>query len=142
MTLDELQAQAEKDLKIDDTELDLESLKTPQLHSQYLKTYSTYALMLKKAEGEYSKLHIKKWLFFTGKAEPEEYKEKNFDLKVLRQDVDKFIDSDDEIIKLKQKIEYLKQICHYCESTLKQINNRTFQIKNAIEWKKFTMGSM
>ena len=142
MTLDELQAQAEKDLKIDDTELDLESLKTPQLHSQYLKTYSTYALMLKKAEGDYSKLHIKKWLFFTGKAEPEEYKEKNFDLKLLRQDVDKFIDSDDEIIKLKQKIEYLKQICHYCESTLKQINNRTFQIKNAIEWKKFTMGSM
>jgi len=142
MTLDELQAKAEKDLTIDDTELDLESLKTPQLHSQYLKTYSTYALMLKKAEGDYSKLHIKKWLFFTGKAEPEEYKDKNFDLKVLRQDVDKFIDSDDEIIKQRQKIEYLKQICHYCESTLKQINNRTFQIKNAIEWKKFTMGSM
>ena len=38
--------------------------------------------------------------------------------------------------------QYLKQICGYCESTLKQINNRTFQIKNAIEWKKFTMGSM
>ena len=142
MTLDELQAQAEKDLKIDDTELDLESLKTPQLHSQYLKTYSTYALMMKKAEGDYSKLHIKKWLFYTGKADPQEYKDKNFDLKVLRQDVDKFIDADEEIIKSKQKIEYLKQICGYCESTLKQINNRTFQIKNAIEWKKFTMGSM
>ena len=41
-----------------------------------------------------------------------------------------------------KKIEYLKQICNYCENTLKQINNRTFQIKNAIEWKKFTMGSM
>ena len=141
MTLDELQAKAEKDLTIDDTELDLESLKTPQLHSQYLKTYSTYALMLKKAEGDYSKLHIKKWLFFTGKAEPQEYKDKNFDLKVLRQDVDKFIDSDDDIIKQRQKVEYLKQICNYCEQTLKQINNRTFQIKNAIEWKKFTMGS-
>ena len=142
MTLDELQAKAEKDLRIDDTELDLESLKTPQLHSQYLKTYSTYALMMKKAEGDYSKLHIKKWLFFTGKADPQEYKDKNFDLKVLRQDVDKFIDADEEVIKSKQKIEYLKQICGYCESTLKQINNRTFQIKNAIEWKKFTMGSM
>ena len=142
MTLDELQAKAEKDLKIDDTELDLESLKTPQLHSQYLKTYSTYALMMKKAEGDYSKLHIKKWLFYTGKADPQEYKEKNFDLKVLRQDVDKFLDADDEIIKQRQKVEYLKQICNYCEHTLKQINNRTFQIKNAIEWKKFTMGSM
>ena len=142
MTLDELQAQAEKDLKIDDTELDLESLKTPQLHSQYLKTYSTYALMLKKAEGDHSQLHLKKWLFYTGKADPQEYKEKNFDLKVLRQDVDKFLDADDEIIKQRQKVEYLKQICNYCEQTLKQINNRTFQIKNAVEWKKFTMGSM
>ena len=142
MTLDELQAQAEKDLKIDDTELDLESLKTPQLHSQYLKTYSTYSLMYKKAEGDYSKLHVKKWLFYTGKADPQEYKEKNFDLKVLRQDVDKFLDADDDIIKQRQKVEYLKQICNYCEQTLKQINNRTFQIKNAIEWKKFTMGSM
>jgi len=142
MTLDELQAKAEKDLTIDDTELDLESLKTPQLHSQYLKTYSTYSLMLKKAEGDHSQLHLKKWLFFTGKADPQEYKDTNFDLKVLRQDVDKFIDADEEIIKSKQKIEYLKQICGYCESTLKQINNRTFQIKNAIEWKKFTMGSM
>ena len=142
MTLDELQAKAEKDLKIDDTELDLESLKTPQLHSQYLKTYSTYALMLKKAEGDHSPQHLKKWLFYTGKAEPQEYKDKNFDLKVLRQDVDKFIDADEDIIKSKQKVEYLKQICGYCESTLKQINNRTFQIKNAIEWKKFTMGSM
>tara|TARA_Y100001938_G_C8055058_1_gene413969 strand:+ start:49 stop:477 length:429 start_codon:yes stop_codon:yes gene_type:complete len=142
MTLDELQAKAEKDLTIDDTELDLESLKTPQLHSQYLKTYSTYALMLKKAEGDHSQLHLKKWLFYTGKAEPQEYKDKNFDLKILRQDVDKFIDADEEVIKSKQKVEYLKQICGYCESTLKQINNRTFQIKNAIEWKKFTMGSM
>ena len=53
MTLDELQAKAEKDLKIDYTELDLESLKTPQLHSQYLKTYSTYALMLKKADRDW-----------------------------------------------------------------------------------------
>ena len=97
MRLDELQAQAEEVLIFDDAELDLESLKTPQLHSQYLKTYSTYALMMKKAEGDYSKLHIKKWLFYTGKADPQEYKEKNFDLKVLRQDVDKFLDADDEI---------------------------------------------
>ena len=142
MTLEELQAQAEKDLKIDDTELDIESLQTPILHAKYLKHFSTYSLMLTKAESEYSKLYKSKWLFYTGKAEPQEYKDKNFDLKVLRQDIDKFIDSDDEIIKQKQKVEYLKQICNYCEQTLKQINNRTFQIKNAIEWKKFTMGSM
>ena len=140
MTLEELQDQAAKDLAIDDTQLDIESLSTPTLHSKYLKIYSTYALMLKKEEGDYSKLHVKKWLFFTGKADPEEYKDQDFQLKVLRQDVDKFIDADDSIIKQRQKIEYIKQICKFCEDTLKQINNRTFQIKNAIEWKKFTGG--
>ena len=140
MTLEELQDQASKDLAIDDTQLDIESLSTPTLHSKYLKIYSTYALMLKKEESDYSKLHVRRWLFYTGKSDPEEYQKENFDLKVLRQDVDKFIDADDSIIKQRQKIEYLKQICKFCEDTLKQINNRTFQIKNAIEWKKFTGG--
>jgi len=48
MTLEELQIQADKDLKINDTELDLESLKTPQLHNQYLKHLTKYKLMLSR----------------------------------------------------------------------------------------------
>ena len=83
MTLEELQDQASKDLAIDETQLDIESLSTPTLHSKYLKIYSTYALMLKKEEGDYSKLHVKKWLFFLGKAEPEEYQKENFDRKIF-----------------------------------------------------------
>ena len=142
MNLDELQAQAEKDLKIDDTELDIESLNTPIIHAKYLKHYSTYSLMLTKAQSEYSQLYKKKWIFYTGKADPEEYKETNFELKVLRQDVGTFIEADEEIIKQTQKVSYLKTVCNYLENTLKQVNNRGFQIKNAIDWKRFTEGSM
>jgi len=36
MDLEQLQLEADKDLKINDTELDLESLKTPQLHNKYI----------------------------------------------------------------------------------------------------------
>jgi predicted transglutaminase-like protease len=54
MTLEELQLQADKDLKINDTELDLESLKTPQLHNQYLKHLTKYKLMLSRSETEYN----------------------------------------------------------------------------------------
>ena len=142
MNLDEIQSQAEKDLKIDDTELDVESLNTPILHAKYLKHYSTYSLMLTKAQSEYSQLYKQKWIFYTGKADPEEYKKVNFELKVLRQDVSTFIEADEEIIKQKQKVSYLKVVCSYLEYTLKQINNRGFQIKNAIDWKRFTEGSM
>ena len=44
MTLEEIQEIAEKDLKINDNELDLESLKIPQLHSKYLKLYTTLSI--------------------------------------------------------------------------------------------------
>ena len=61
MTLEELQIQADKDLKINDTELDLESLKTPQLHNQYLKHLTKYKLMLSRSETEYNILKREKW---------------------------------------------------------------------------------
>ena len=42
--MEKLQELADKDLKINDTELDLESLKTPQLHNKYLPIESARLL--------------------------------------------------------------------------------------------------
>ena len=140
MNLEEIQAQAEKDLKLDDTELDIESLKTPELHNKYLKLLSKFSLLLKKADSDYAVLHKDKWEYYTGKADSKVYMEKPFDLKILRADVDKYLLSDSEIILLSQKIEYLRTVVNHIEQVLKQINNRTFQIKNAIEWNKFQAG--
>ena len=41
-----------------------------------------------------------------------------------------------------QKVAYQNQIVKYLEQVLRSINNRTFLIKNAIEWKKFTSGAI
>ena len=71
MNLSELQDQVDRDLKMDDTELDLESIKTPQLHNKYLKFYTNYSLQLKKAKDDYKILHRQKWEYYTGKAAPE-----------------------------------------------------------------------
>ena len=49
MDLEKLQEQVDKDLKLNETELDLESLKTPQLHNKYMKHLTTFKLMLSKA---------------------------------------------------------------------------------------------
>ena len=103
MDLETLQEQVDKDLKINDTELDLESLKTPQLHNKYMKHYTKFKLMLAKAETDYSQLKRTKWEYYTGKADASVYAEKPFDLKVLRTDVDKYIESDDELIKQNRK---------------------------------------
>ena len=142
MDLIELQNDVDRDLKIDDTELDLESIRTPQLHNKYLKHYTKYSLQLKKAKDDYKILHRQKWEYYTGKADPSVYAEKPFNLKILRQDVDKYIDSDEDIIKLKQKSDYLNTVVDFLDITVRQISNRTFTIKNAIDWKKFTSGAI
>ena len=50
MNLEQLQLEEDfdKDLKINDTELDLESLKTPQLHNKYMKHLTKFKLLLSK----------------------------------------------------------------------------------------------
>ena len=142
MTLEELQQQADKDLKINDAELDLESLKTPQLHNKYLKHLNNFKLLLTRAKTYVNIMKKVKWEYYTGKPSPEIYKQKPFDLKILKQDIDKYLESDEDLIKLTQKVEYLQTVVDFLESTVRQISNRSFAIKNAIEWKKFTSGAI
>jgi len=142
MTLEELQNQAEKDLKINDTELDLESLKTPQLHNQYLKHLTKFKLMLSRTETEYNVMKREKWEYYTGKAPAEVYAQKPFDLKILKTDIDKYLESDNELQKLKQKVDYLNTVVDFLDRTIRLISNRGFTIKNAIDWRKFTSGAI
>ena len=98
-------------------------------------------VLLKKMEETKFKISKKeKWQYYTGKADPEIYIDKPFDYKVLRQDVDKYMDADPDLIKISSKIEYYQVMISFLDSILKTINNRTYQIKNAIEWQKFIRG--
>jgi len=142
MTLEELQEQVDKDLKINESELDLESLKTPQIHNKYLKHYNNFKLLMTRAESDYKILKRVKWEYYTGKASPEVYKQKPFNLKIMKSDLDKYLDSDEDLIKSKQKIEYLETVVNYLDRTLKIVGGRDWQIRNAIEWRKFTSGAI
>jgi hypothetical protein len=142
MTLDELQKQAEKDLKIDDLELGDESLKSASLHQKYLNIYNNFRQLHLMAEGQYNVLKRQKWEYYGGKASPEVYRDNPFDHKILKQDIPLYLESDEELIKQKQKVEYHKICMDSCERILKQIQGRGWDIKNAIEWRKFVDGSI
>ena len=142
MTLEEIQSQADKDLVIDDTELDTESLKTPIIHNKYLQYYTKFNLLLKKSQWEERTLQREKWEYYTGKSDPEVYKDKPFDLKVLKNDVPIYINADEDIQKIQAKVVYQEAIVSYLEQILRMINNRSFTIKNAIEWRRFTSGAL
>ena len=112
------------------------------LHNQYLKHLTKYKLMLSRSETEYSIMKRQKWEYYTGKADPSVYAEKPFSFKLLKTDVDKYLDSDPELAKYKQKVDYIQTVVDFLDRTIKQISNRGFQIKNAIDWRKFTSGAI
>ena len=140
MDLEALQNQVDIDLKIDDTELDLESIRTPQLHNKYLKLFTKYSLQLKKVKDDYDGLYKFKWEYYTGKSTMEVYQAEPFDLKVLKADVHIYLNADAELQKLGQRQEYLNVVVVYIERVLREINNRNWNIRNTIEWKKFLHG--
>ena len=140
MNLDEIQLSWEEDSKIDEDNLHTESTRIPSLHAKYYKILNNILLLKKIEENKFKQLKKEKWQYYTGKADPEVYIDKPFDHKVLRQDVDKYMDADEDLIKVLNKIDYFQVMLSYLDSILKTINNRTYQIKNSIEWQQFIRG--
>ena len=52
----------------------------------------------------------------------------------------KYLDADERLSTVSLKIEYYDTMLKFIEEILKQITNRTYQIKNAIEFMRFTSG--
>ena len=140
MNLEELKLQVSQDLKVDDEHLDTESLKNQEIKATYLDHKSKFELLLFKAKGDYKRLYREKWEYYGGKADAKIYASKPFDLKVLKTDLGVYISADEEIIDAENKIGYLETVVDYIKGVIKSIDNRGWDIKNAIEWKKFEAG--
>ena len=143
MKLDDIRKSVAKDISMDDTQLDVESLKTPQLHNKYLNMLHDERFELKKMKFDYSKLLRLKWEYYTGKMSEETLKDLNwqpFDLKILKQDIDKYLESDDDLILIQHKLTYQEEKVSYLESVIKSISQINWEIRNAIEWRKFING--
>ena len=142
ITLEDIKSQWAEDSKIDNDLLDNESTKIPQLHSKYLNYLTDVRLLKLRKEQEYKVLIREKFEYYTGKADDSVYQKNPFDLKVLKQDVPMYMDADPEIQNVTTRINYYEEIVFVLEKIIQQINNRTFQIKNSIEWQKFMQGSI
>lgn len=145
MTFSELKEMVEKDLSFKEDQLDIESLRIPQLHSKYLNFLTNEKIFFQKLKWEYASLYKAKWEYYNGKMSQEDLQERNweqFDLKILKQDIPIYIDADEDLMKFKNKIVLLEEKISYLESIIKMILNRQFHIRDAIAWRKFINGSI
>ena len=141
ISLEMIQEMWEKDSKIDIDNLHTESLNIPVLHSKYYDLYNNINLLKKKAEQQKKKIRHEKYEYFTGKADPEVYIENPFPKKIRdKETLQGYLDSDEKISQINLKVEYYQVMSNYLESILKQISDRNWQIRNSIEFMKFSSG--
>lgn len=143
MTLDELKTMIKTDLQIDQTALDSESSRTPQIHNKYLVLFMDEKLKLKRMESELAVLRRDKWLYYTGRMSKEELDQHGwepFELNILKNEADQMIESDAQYIKAQEKVYFQTEKVSYLEDVVKIINNRQWQIRSIIDWLKFTQG--
>jgi ABC-type enterochelin transport system ATPase subunit len=143
MNLDELKVMIKKDLDIDQTALDVESSRTPQIHNKYLVMFMDEKLKLKRMNNELSVLRRNKWLYYTGRMSQEELTQfgwEPFELNILKTEADDMIESDADYIKASEKVNFQEEKVNYLESVIKIVQNRQWQIRAMIDWLKFTQG--
>ena len=141
MNLDKIQEMWQTDSVIDPDNLHDESLKIPQLHSKYYTIYNTITLLREKARTQYTKIKLERYNYYTGKAEPEVYVEEPFPYKVREKDaIQRHLDADERLTTVDLKIRYYDATLKFLEEIIRNVSNRTYQIKNAIEWNRFQAG--
>jgi len=135
-----------KDSPIDDMRLDESSRDSAKLHAKYLELYSVNKIRLKKLDLDFKVILRDKFMHYNGKLSKEEMDEKGWGydplngLTVLKGDMDKWYDADPIIQEHQAKMEYQKEICDTLKEIMENIKWRHQNIKNMIEWRKFTSG--
>ncbi len=143
MKLEEIQELWNRDREIDITELATESIRIPQIHDKYLKIFIDEKIKLRKLQLNLTKIVKMKTDYYSGRMSQDELDRlewQPFLIKVLKSEVNSYVESDDDIIKLKETIALMEEKINYLDSIIRMINNRGFQIKSAIDWIKFKDG--
>jgi hypothetical protein len=133
----------EKDSVIDQTEPSREIIRIPLLHSKYLNVLTKSKLASKKAHFDYLQMKKKKWEYYTGKLsqdELDEYRWEPFPF-TLKSDINLYIESDPDLIKLLQKKIVHDEIVSVIEAIMSELKSRTFQLRDVITWERFINGA-
>jgi len=141
--LDDVLEMWKKDSVIDRTEPGRELINIPILHSKYLNMLSQSRMLSKQAEFKYNKMKKLKWEYYTGKMDDARLKEYGWEPFpfVLKSEIATYLDSDDDLSKLLATKIMHDEIVDVCQSILKELNSRTFQLRDFIAWERFIQGS-
>ena len=141
MDLETIQSMWSKDAQIDQDNLHDEAAKIPSLHAKYFDLYNNIKLLRERSITVDSKVRLDRWNYYAGKADPEVYEKEPFPYKVREKDaIKRYMDADDKVQQTTLKIKYYDLMLTYLEDIIKQVGNRSYQLKNIIDWHNFRAG--
>lgn len=140
--LDELLEMWKKDAEVDRTEPGKALLDIPKLHSKYLNILTRHKLLQKESEFKFSKMKKIKWEYYTGKMDQDDLAKYGWNPfpYTLKSDLNIYFESDEDLNKLEAQKILHEQIVETCQSILKELNSRTFQLRDFIAWERFIQG--
>lgn len=146
MTLEDILQQWEEDCQIGHR-LDEASVDTPKLHAKYLNYLTQTKLLLKRAEDKQAILLKDKFLWYNGKMGQQDIERLGWDpdpfdgLKMMKQDMNYYYESDKDIQESEAKITYYKTMLETLKEIVDTIKWRHQTIRNIIEVRKFEAGA-
>jgi hypothetical protein len=140
--LEELLEMWAVDSVIDKTEPGQALLNIPKLHSKYLNILSRYRLLSKESEFKIAKMRRLKWEYYTGKLDEKTLKTYGWEQfpYTLKSEISTYLDSDEDIFKLIAQKKMHDEIVEVCNTILKELSARTFQLRDFIQWERFIQG--
>ena len=144
MPLDKILEEWDKDATIDRLHPHHEITQIPILHAKYCKQLILHSVAVKTKRLDLDEIKRTKLLYYRGKLSKEELQEKKWeqwDMTVLKPDMDTFIDGDADVIAFKKKIALNEEAVNLCTAICKELTSRTYQIRSFMDWEKFKEGT-
>ena len=145
MKLSEIQSEWKSDSKINNLDLGSEAVKVATLHAKYLTLLSNVKLQQRKAESDYNNMRRIKYRYYRGELSKSELDRLNLEQyqgnKPLKNEMEEFMTCDEDLNTLQDKEAYYKTVVFTLEQILRSLNSRTWDLKTAVEWQKFTNGA-
>lgn len=140
MTLSEIQELIQLSSKIDASKLDADALNIAPLYSKWISIMAIESRELRKLQIIHDKMTLQRSNYYMGKASDEEYQAEPLQHKVLKQDLQTWLNADDKYNETKSKLNDQVIKLTMIETFMKELSQRSFNIKNAIEYQKFKQG--
>lgn len=147
MQLETIETMWAEDANINPLDLGSEALRVPQLHSRWYKIFLGERLALKQKEAQYKALLNDRYGFYSATLDEETLAERgwteeyrNWSLKVLKSDIQRYLDGDKVLAKAALGVAYQKEKVEFLASIMDTIKYRGNIVRTALDWQKFTNG--